>query len=307
MTFIGSRKVGIDVLRLMGADRYAELDPHRFDGVDPDVIGDIREQEQNEEWGFECWLDDLIGSWDNDKNHILDALAEEKIKRDKAVEHIRLLVAYSREVISGNRPTLASIAEVMGLTISGVRGLYGPDDVLAVRDLLGGIDQRVYQQLVPLRIRVSNVVEYIESLFIMTEEPLDEKSKSILQSAVIIVIMSMEAIHDSETKSLGVWPLDAIEKVLTGDEFHFTVVGLKVPLDGMPESTKRRDADSIAFVQETLRPYYQMDSRKLVQLRTDNFAPVVDRIQSLLKSKKVDVVAKKLRELIDEIVPEQGE
>jgi hypothetical protein len=307
MTFINSHKVGIDVLRLIGQYEIPqESDPHRFDGVDPDVVDAILQDEFDNRQGYHDHIDDMINSWDTDENHILVALIEEKAKRDSAAKRIRLLVAYSREIISGNRPTLASLAEVMDMTISGVRGLYGPDDVIAARELLGGVDQRLYQQLLPLEVRVRKIADYIESLFLMNNEPLDDTSRSILEMAALTTILPEEFVWGDLEGRLGeTWPLDAMSDVLKRDVFLFIVFGTVVEIDGMPSSIMKKESHSIERLRSFRNQYY--GTKRTDDLRKHDFAIVTARIESLLQSNNVYAIAEKIRELANEAVTEQGE
>ncbi|MBM7783566.1 hypothetical protein JOD67_000246 [Tenggerimyces flavus] len=67
---------------------------------------------------------------------VLDALREARAVRDGADEAIRVLLAWAREVSSPRPYRLADLADASGLSISGVRSAYGPEDVELVRTLL---------------------------------------------------------------------------------------------------------------------------------------------------------------------------
>ena len=66
---------------------------------------------------------------------VLSAIREARSARDGADEGLRVLLAYAREVVGPRPYTLAELAAAAGLSISGVRGAYGADDVLTARAL----------------------------------------------------------------------------------------------------------------------------------------------------------------------------
>lgn len=66
---------------------------------------------------------------------MLNAIREFVAARDEADQTVRALVAYAREIATSRRYRLAEIADAAGMSISGVRNLYGPEDIARARDM----------------------------------------------------------------------------------------------------------------------------------------------------------------------------
>jgi hypothetical protein len=67
---------------------------------------------------------------------LLDCLAELRRQRDDIDRRMRQLIAYAREHVQPRPYRLADLAEASGLSISGVRTFYRPDDTDTVAPLL---------------------------------------------------------------------------------------------------------------------------------------------------------------------------
>jgi hypothetical protein len=86
---------------------------------------------------FRCDQPALADSDEDDDDPLIDQLL--KISREiRTAQHrLRLLLAYARE-FQGRRPyPLGWLADATGMSASGVRTAYGPDDVQRVADILG--------------------------------------------------------------------------------------------------------------------------------------------------------------------------
>ena len=68
---------------------------------------------------------------------VLAALAYARARRDRADEEIRLLLAYARRFVYPHPYTLGELGSATGLSTSGVRTAYGPDDVGRVAKATG--------------------------------------------------------------------------------------------------------------------------------------------------------------------------
>ncbi|WP_436523390.1 hypothetical protein [Actinoplanes sp. HUAS TT8] len=67
---------------------------------------------------------------------LLDYLTELRAQRDVIDCQMRRVVAYAREHVKPRPYPLADLAEASGLSISGVRTFYSPDDTALVAPLL---------------------------------------------------------------------------------------------------------------------------------------------------------------------------
>lgn len=72
---------------------------------------------------------------------LLNAIREFVAARNEADETVRALIAYAREMAKSRRYRLSEIAEAAGMSISGVRNLYGPADVARAREMLEAIHE----------------------------------------------------------------------------------------------------------------------------------------------------------------------
>lgn len=68
---------------------------------------------------------------------LLAALAEAGSRRAQAEEETRLLLAYARRFVYPHPYTLGELAEAAGMSVSGVRTAFGPDDVQKVAKATG--------------------------------------------------------------------------------------------------------------------------------------------------------------------------
>jgi hypothetical protein len=68
---------------------------------------------------------------------VLAALADARARRDHADEVIRLLLAYARRFVYPHPYTLGELSSATGLSTSGVRTAYGPEDVDKVAKATG--------------------------------------------------------------------------------------------------------------------------------------------------------------------------
>jgi hypothetical protein len=76
---------------------------------------------------------------------LLAALADARRRRDQADRNMRLLLAYAREITAPRPYRLADLAEAAGMSISGIRIAYTPDDISRAVRLLDGSPQRHLQ------------------------------------------------------------------------------------------------------------------------------------------------------------------
>jgi hypothetical protein len=60
---------------------------------------------------------------------LLSAVRLVRKRREQADRDLRLLLAYAREVVTPRPYRLADLAEAAGMSISGVRTAYSPDDI----------------------------------------------------------------------------------------------------------------------------------------------------------------------------------
>ncbi|MEU7908986.1 hypothetical protein [Actinoplanes sp. NPDC049118] len=67
---------------------------------------------------------------------LLDCLTELRRQRDAIDHQMRQLIAYAREHVKPRPYRLADLAEASGMSISGVRIAYSPDDTASVAPLL---------------------------------------------------------------------------------------------------------------------------------------------------------------------------
>ena len=68
---------------------------------------------------------------------LLFALAEAYARRIQAEDEIRLLLAYARRFVYPHPYTLGELAEASGMSVSGVRTAFGPEDVQKVATVTG--------------------------------------------------------------------------------------------------------------------------------------------------------------------------
>ncbi|MFC7241791.1 hypothetical protein ACFQO7_04775 [Catellatospora aurea] len=68
---------------------------------------------------------------------VLSALADAHARRMRADEEIRLLLAYGRQFVYPHPYTLGELASAAGMSVSGVRTAYGPQDVAKVAAATG--------------------------------------------------------------------------------------------------------------------------------------------------------------------------
>jgi hypothetical protein len=67
---------------------------------------------------------------------LLETLRDLRDTRNGADNQIRLLLAYAREAAPRGAYTLHDLADAAGLSVSGVRTAYGPEQLTALRGLL---------------------------------------------------------------------------------------------------------------------------------------------------------------------------
>ncbi|GAA1690133.1 hypothetical protein GCM10009765_44390 [Fodinicola feengrottensis] len=72
---------------------------------------------------------------------LLNAIREFVAARDEADATVRALVAYARELATTRRYRLVEIAEAAGMSVSGVRNLYGPADLERARHMMSVIGE----------------------------------------------------------------------------------------------------------------------------------------------------------------------
>jgi AraC-like DNA-binding protein len=68
---------------------------------------------------------------------LLAALASACVRRSQAEEETRLLLAYARRFVYPHPYTLGELAEAAGMSVSGVRTAFGPQDVQLVAEATG--------------------------------------------------------------------------------------------------------------------------------------------------------------------------
>ncbi|MBB5874318.1 hypothetical protein F4553_007752 [Allocatelliglobosispora scoriae] len=68
---------------------------------------------------------------------VLAALADAHARRMKAEEEIRLLLAYARRFVYPHPYTYGELAGAAGISVSGARTAYGPQDVEKVAEATG--------------------------------------------------------------------------------------------------------------------------------------------------------------------------
>ena len=73
-------------------------------------------------------------------DRVLDEVARAAADLAGARRRMRLLVAYAREVVGPRPYRLRDLAAASGLSVSGVRTAYGPEDVSEVHRVIGSGD-----------------------------------------------------------------------------------------------------------------------------------------------------------------------
>lgn len=93
---------------------------------------------------------DLASGWDEGQlDPLLVSLADARRRMLAAESEIRLLIAYGREFARPRPYRLADLAEACGMSISGVRTAYTPDEVAAVAGRIGRLTRTVTEQAGP--------------------------------------------------------------------------------------------------------------------------------------------------------------
>jgi hypothetical protein len=279
------------------------------------------QQEFDERVNFELMVDSVVDTWSDDEDHVLAAISRARQQRDDATLTMRLLVAYARELIPGKRPTFEALASASGLTVSGVRVTYGPEDVEIARRVLESAG-RISRRRSPVLDRAQSMADYVESLFTMTEHPLQERSKSILTAvfaATLLIEDSPGPVPSPSCLRNGVelpWPLDMATILLspesisqeevsffTIDEYLYlmTVVPLLEPAATI---NQRRAAAEL--VPNVLGRYFFDGKSALLpmdplrKLRSEDFAAPANRILALVTNKNLPTIVGHLRELAAE-------
>src|SRR5690349_15009361 len=67
---------------------------------------------------------------------LLLALAEARCRKEQADQHIRMLLAYARELATPRPYRLADLAAAAGMSISGIRTAYTAADIDAARRIM---------------------------------------------------------------------------------------------------------------------------------------------------------------------------
>jgi hypothetical protein len=73
-------------------------------------------------------------------DRLLDEVARAAGELAEARRRVRLLFAFAREVVGPRPYRLRDLAAASGLSVSGVRTAYGPEDVSEVRRIVGSGD-----------------------------------------------------------------------------------------------------------------------------------------------------------------------
>jgi len=73
---------------------------------------------------------------DNDQDPVLSGIRQARCRKLQAEQDLRILIAYAREFTRPRPYRLIDLAEAAGMSVSGVRTMYGRCDVERVAELL---------------------------------------------------------------------------------------------------------------------------------------------------------------------------
>ncbi|MFF3442123.1 hypothetical protein [Streptosporangium sp. NPDC002721] len=125
-----------EIINVLYPDPTPQPDESRMDFVQRRVLASNRRDVEREE------LKDQIKRADDAFDPLISELRELGRAKREIEEQMRLLVAYGREFVRPEPYRLAPLAEAAGMSISGVRGMYGSSDIQRVANAIGRSDRK---------------------------------------------------------------------------------------------------------------------------------------------------------------------
>jgi len=138
------------ILEDLASIAFPDPNPASYADHDPNMRNAILSNLQAEaEHHRRALVNDLSQRWDNareaaeaageapDWDPLLDEIARARAEENAARARMRLLFAFAREVVRPRPYRLEDLAAASGMSFSGVRTAYGPDEVAQIHKILG--------------------------------------------------------------------------------------------------------------------------------------------------------------------------